>query len=341
MHPRIVCPICGETAREVFAQYPGYQEPYCFDLAACTACHTGFVLGPHEDTTPIYEAIYRNAENVPGYGRYWRYAQEVLRVTTPLEWLAAREPAYWAIHHHLLNTRFSANDLIAEVGSGLGYLTYALNKHGYHTTGIDVSGAAVGRATAAFGGNYIKAELSQFGQANAGRYRFVIATEVIEHISDPYSFFESGLKLLQPGGEFLITTPNRDACSMDIVWDVEAPPVHLWWFSWRSFQAMARRLSCKVKMVDLSSHPASSTWSQHVLGDRPMPMKRPVLDREGRVIRHRRPKPVLIRAVLKLGRIATIATRRISPFSNSSKEKTPCLYSPTLCVAFEKEGKCA
>ena len=87
--------------RENGVHRPGYQEPSRFDLGACDACNTGFVLDTAVDTRPIYEAIYAAAEVVPGYNRYVRYARDILAVDDPLGWLAAQEVSYWGIRQHV------------------------------------------------------------------------------------------------------------------------------------------------------------------------------------------------------------------------------------------------
>lgn len=330
------CPICGAAARTVYTGYPGYQEPSRFDLGACDACNTGFVLDTAVDTRPIYEAIYGAAEVVPGYNRYVRYARDILAVDDPLGWLATQEVSYWGIRQHVMSAGLHANDAIVEVGSGLGYLTYALNKSGRPTIGVDISREAVDQATRVFGNSYVHMDLAHYAAQRAGQCRLVIGTEVIEHVPDVYAFLEAGIALLQPGGELLVTTPNRDACSQDIAWDVEAPPVHLWWFSARSFEAMAEKLGCQVRLVDLGSYPQHDTWRQRVLGRNGMPLNQPVLDRHGNVIRHRPLQPRALRAASKILRSAISRIRRVIRFGQRAVTDRSLSPAPALCVIFEK-----
>lgn len=44
---------------------------------------------------------------------------------------------------------------ILEVGSGLGYLTYAISQQGYNITGLDISHDAVKKAEKHFGKHFI------------------------------------------------------------------------------------------------------------------------------------------------------------------------------------------
>jgi hypothetical protein len=155
-------------------------------------------------------------------------------------------------------------------------------------------------------------------------------------VPDVYAFLEACIALLQPGGELLVTTPNRDACSQDIAWAVEAPPVHLWWFSARSFEAMAEKLGCQVRLVDLGSHPQHDTWRQRVLGRNAMPLNQPVLNRHGNVIRHRPLQPRALRAASKILRSAISRIRRVIRFGQRAVTDRSLSPAPALCVIFEK-----
>ncbi len=175
------------------------MEPYAFDIAACTHCRTSYILLDGYDTTPLYEAIYRHGAVLPGYARYFRYADEVTKNHQPLDWLANQELIYWAIRERLRNTARHAGAEIMEVGSGLGYLTYSLNQHGFSVVGMDISMSAVNRAKKAFGDSlFVCSDIAKFAAESHKRYNSIIMTEVIEHVPNPIDFIEDALALLVP-----------------------------------------------------------------------------------------------------------------------------------------------
>ena len=309
--PTTSCPLCSEQASVIYQGHPGYQEPDVFDIARCNTCQTSFVLADGIDVSPIYEAIYRQASVIPGYGRYAVYAREILKSEDPLGYLADQEVIYWGVRRRLeqLGKR---NIRILEIGSGLGYLTYALNKAGYHTTGIDISSSAIEKAISTYGaGHYLQADLFAYAQANIEQYDVVILTEVIEHLSDPYPFLRAGLSLLAPGGELLITTPNNAAYASDVVWEVEGPPVHLWWLSTHSFTAMANKIGCSLNFLDLSDFPAADTWYVEQIPGSPCVSKFPILDRNGLSLTEARGvKGVVKKALGSLGLLSKIQAVR-------------------------------
>jgi hypothetical protein len=67
--PIVKCQICGEESLLKTTEQKGYKafELYC--IYHCASCNTSFSL-PRINTDSLYQLIYENGENVPGYGRY-------------------------------------------------------------------------------------------------------------------------------------------------------------------------------------------------------------------------------------------------------------------------------
>jgi SAM-dependent methyltransferase len=335
MTARLKCPICrSENAALFLAGHPGYQEPQTFDIWRCPDCNTSFVNAEGVETGPIYDSIYRNSRFVPGYSRYYEYSQKVLKAASPLEFLADSETVYWAIKQRLEFSDSPKDAPVLEVGSGLGYLTYALNQSGRNVVGLDISETAVQNARKSYGDHFVRAEIGDYSRTNAGRFAFVVATEVIEHIGDVYPFLESGLRLLRPGGELLVTTPNRDASSQNVVWDIEAPPVHLWWFSSQSFAAIAARLSCSLSFVDMSGYHDAPKW--RYADHSPSVTKLPTLNREGDLLPQFRPRPFPLRVASKLKRMGLGLFKTKPQHNPSDGNRSKPAPAPTLCAILKK-----
>jgi SAM-dependent methyltransferase len=234
---------------------------------------------------------------VPGYDRYAKFAAEAARSASPLDYLAGEDLAYWAVRERLRKRGRDAGARILEVGCGLGYLTYALNRHGYNATGLDISENAIKAATERFGNHYVCSDVRQYADSHAGKFDAVVLTEVIEHVSDPGPWLATCLRLLAPGGELIVSTPNREAWANNVPWEVEAPPVHLWWFSRRSFQVMAAKLNCALCFVDLRDAPGARTWHRWSIDEVELLGRCPLLDKNGEV--DLKPPPVLVRRSLQ------------------------------------------
>jgi SAM-dependent methyltransferase len=248
------CLLCGGKASLKHNEYPGYQKPHTYKIYHCSECNTAFSL-PTKDSSVIYENIYKNGDRVPGYSRYWRYARIIKKVSKPLDYLAESHEDYWSVREALamyVNDKTSAK--ILEIGSGLGYLTYALIEAGYNVTGMDMSQTAVNLAIGNFGDHYICEDLFEFSKLAPESIDIVILTEVAEHISNPLEFIKSIVKILKPGGRIIITTPNKSFYPREVIWASDLPPVHCWWLSEDSMIYIAKKLEVNISFINFRDY---------------------------------------------------------------------------------------
>lgn len=124
------CNICGRPSRLLNSEHCGYQKPEHYAIYECAYCDLQFAEPLHA-LGGIYEHIYRNSAVLPGYARYHRYANSIARQSDPLAWLAQQEGVYWFVRKAILQHGIGSDDLVYEIGSGLGYLTYALRRAGF------------------------------------------------------------------------------------------------------------------------------------------------------------------------------------------------------------------
>ena len=279
------CPLCGGNAVLRSNAHPGYIANTEFSIHGCAECGVAFAE-PRVEDHRVYEAIYANPGRIPGYMRYQRYARLVAAADDPLEALSTAEDVYWAVAQALKQgDKTDETPEVLEVGSGLGYLTYALARRGYRATGIDISRAAVDSATARFGDLFIHADVAEFAKRNARRFDAVIACELLEHVIDPVAFVRTALSLVKPSGQLIVTTPNRTMFSPDVLWETDLPPVHFWWYTEESIRAIAATVGAHTEFVDFSEYQAiaplylPSTWPSGV------PTRQPILDAAGDLYR--------------------------------------------------------
>jgi SAM-dependent methyltransferase len=245
------CPVCSGKAKIVQKDYPGYQEPTTYDIFHCDNCDTSF-SNPLEINCDLYDLIYSKPDDIVGYERYSKYAQEVLRQKQPLEYLSKSEETYWSIKSYLERKNTSPNTRILEVGCGLGYLTYSLIKAGFNATGLDISINAVEQATARYGDHFVCEDLHEYSQKINFKYDTIILTEVIEHIPNIYELLNSLDGLLADGGDIVITTPNKSSYPQEILWNTDLPPIHLWWFSESSMNEISSKIGYSLRLTDFT-----------------------------------------------------------------------------------------
>jgi len=244
------CIICNETAEIVIENFNGYKEGEKFNIYHCSLCNTSFA-SPHEVDDKIYDYIYSHAQIVPGYNRYAVYANEIKNQKNALNYLAGKEAMYFAIRN--LFSEFPNKKIkILEVGSGLGYLTYAIDEQGFDIKGLDISAKAIESSRKHFGENFICDDVHNYSLHNPEKFDVVVLTEVIEHVPCPKDFCNLLLNLLKPQGKLIITTPNKSAYPKNELWYTELPPVHLTWFSEDSFKKISQKLNTGIQFFDFS-----------------------------------------------------------------------------------------
>jgi len=275
------CSICGNSAFLMHSGHPGYKEPDVYDIYHCSICDTSFA-DPLAVDSRIYEDIYNNMEQVPGYARYAKYASNVLLHKEPLDYLAESEDMYWAVAKYLKERHLKTERCkILEIGSGLGYLTYSLAKKGFDVTGLDISQTAVNKAKERYGDYFLCGDLRDLHKETEMKYDVIIMTELIEHVTDVIELFEAADALLLKSGKIIITTPNKSAYSIKALWDNDLPPVHLWWFSETSIRFIASHLGYSVKFTDFTEF-NKKNYQKAVSGKRTAkPTRYPLLDING------------------------------------------------------------
>lgn len=251
MHTITSCPLCGGEATQIYKDFKGYVEHSIYNIYECCVCEASF-CNPLKSDVNVYDHIYANPDIIPGYERYVRYSKLVKQVKSPLDVLSNAENTYWSIREALKKYFPSPVEGIsfAEVGSGLGYLTYSLNRAGYKTTGIDISKEAVAKAKAFYGDYYQSGDLFVLCEEYKQQYDCVIMTELIEHVENPKAFIVAAVSMLKEGGKLIITTPNKTWTPKGYLWGSDVPPIHLWWFAEKSISQVASSLGKKIDFID-------------------------------------------------------------------------------------------
>jgi SAM-dependent methyltransferase len=333
------CLLCRGKAFLKHNEYPGYQKPHTFKIYHCSECNSAFSL-PVEESSVIYENIYKNGERVPGYSRYWKYAKIIKKVSKPLDYLAESHEDYWSVREALaMYVIDKTSAKILEIGSGLGYLTYSLIEAGYNVTGMDVSQTAVSQAINNFGDHYICADLFEYSKLAAESIDIVILTEVVEHVNNPIEFIKSILKLLKPGGRTIITTPNKSFYPGEVIWASDLPPVHCWWLSEDSMTYIAGKLDVNISFINFLDY---YKMNYQVIGTQPLQENRlpePFFDSEGVLIRKTRPESRLktnIQLILTRSPVLNRISGSLRKYLKKAYGKSRELFSSNVIVCRDR-----
>ncbi len=104
---------------------------------------------------------------------------------------------------------------VLDLGCGGGLLSEAMAMRGAIVTGVDASVAAIrtARSHGTLSGarvDYVHGTAESLSATAAGRYQVITCMELVEHVPDPDSTLQACARLLQPGGDLIVSTLNRN-----------------------------------------------------------------------------------------------------------------------------------
>ena len=122
------------------------------------------------------------------------------------------EENYW-FRRHEVAYRFAlscvAGKRVLEVGCGEGYGTALLARSAAQIVGIDYDALTIAHASARYPqASFLRANLAALPLPDAA-VDVVATLQVIEHVWNHAEFVGECLRVLRPGGQLLVTTPNR------------------------------------------------------------------------------------------------------------------------------------
>jgi 2-polyprenyl-3-methyl-5-hydroxy-6-metoxy-1,4-benzoquinol methylase len=309
------CPVCRTTATTpVTGEFEGYVEGWTTCLCVCPDCDLTF-SARRDVPEDLYDAIYRQPDQIFGYDRYVGYAEGIRQAADPATWLAEREAPY-RVALEWLETRPEVGTVL-EIGSGLGYLTHALRRRGVDAVGVDLSEDAVLAARRRFDepeGYFLPEGIAE---RHPDGVDVVVGLEIVEHVPDPVAFVREAIGYLRPGGSLVLSTPNRDAFTAETLWDSDTPPVHLTWFGSRSMKALADAVDAEVSFLDAPDGTALPESG-------PNEVFAPFLTADGRATRAARAWTTKRRRVAD-----TVLTRAARPF-RQGRQRLPGVPRPWL-----------
>jgi 2-polyprenyl-3-methyl-5-hydroxy-6-metoxy-1,4-benzoquinol methylase len=283
------CLICGNPTETVSPSYAGFQAPSTFRIQSCPTCEVSYSL-PRVDASAVYDNIYRNASSIPGYSRYWQFMSEIKASKDPLDYLSKAEDVYWGVATAIAKLGLDKTTAkCLEIGSGLGYTTFAFASAGYDIKGLDLSAVAVENAKRMFGDHYVSGDLFEYSKQHSNQFDVVVLTEVIEHVDDPLAFLEAIKLLLKPSGKLVLTTPNKSFFPAKVVWVSTPPPVHCYWFSEKTMAWFADKLQASVEFVDFSAYYGEGR-DINIATPLDYVMIGPILDEKGELVSSRKLK---------------------------------------------------
>lgn len=118
---------------------------------------------------------------------------------------------YEHLHRYAICRDRVAGQRVLDVACGAGYGTNILAQVAAHATGLDLDEAAIRSARRRYRRQNLKFVAADCCNMpfEDGSFDAVTANEMIEHIDDHDAFIDEVKRVLQPGGTFMVSTPNK------------------------------------------------------------------------------------------------------------------------------------
>lgn len=157
----------------------------------------------------------------------------------------------WKWEHQVSLKYFKSGDHILEVGSGGNGFVRNISVQGYDITGLELNEHSVyiGKQE---GLKIFPDTIQIHADYNFEKYDIVCSYQVLEHISNPWSFLQAKVKALKHGGTMIVCVPNND--SKFLKWNnyppLNMPPHHMGLWDKNSLEAMGKLLNLEMLSVE-------------------------------------------------------------------------------------------
>lgn len=212
------CPHCGEPAR------PWGRRST--ELAECTGCGLVFrhPLPSPEELDELYRRLYSSRRLSDG--------------ATNLE----SDSVALENHARFLTHTLPAARSVLDFGAGTGYLASLLRTRDLEVDALETSENAR-RAAREQHGVSAWSSLEELIRQGRGHYDLIVAVEVVEHLTQPWTDLRALHDLLRAGGHLYLSTPNRCGLLARVArsrWREARKPFHLFLFDFRSLERLLR-----------------------------------------------------------------------------------------------------
>lgn len=231
VYSEVPCPLCAATDAPIRHTVRGRILEHDFTIRACARCSL-FFTSPRLSDESL--SRYYDSEEVEALKDRLDIRSHHTFDAIGLERNARDAVSLWRVVQRRAGSDEYRRPTLLDVGCGFGQFLQVVAPLAT-ATGIEISEFCVARATAAVSGaaTVRRAFLSEL-ISSGERFDIVTAFEVVEHLTDPATFFREVRQVLRPGGLFYYSTGNvqgKVARRDGTTWEYWAPEEHLLYYA--------------------------------------------------------------------------------------------------------------
>lgn len=213
-----------------------------YDIFYCKFCKSSFVHPtPNENEIEEY---YKKLQNLK-FGKYHTSYERLMEreIQFPNASIDARR-----IIKKIQS--FTSNKDLLDIGAGHGFISKEAKLNNFKVTALEINKERSEIFYKMTGIRTIKKMFNNdFANKNLEKFDVVIASQLLEHISDTQNFLENIFKVLKRGGICLIAVPNSRSITSMILGKRDfflIPPEHLNFFSIKCLRILFQRNNLKM-----------------------------------------------------------------------------------------------
>lgn len=239
--------ICGEKKASVFDEKipQNNSTDNSYQILKCLKCSTYRTSPAPITKSADQKGFYQN----PDYFESARRDKEW--------WISLQDP----ILHEIIKHKKEGSFL--DIGTGLGFLTYAADKYGFKAKGIDYNESVIKEGQIFF--PHIDISTQDLSSLPTNHFDVIAINHVLEHVVDPLSFINELLNYLKPDGVLSIGIPNIEGgiprllrCLNKIspslgknwAWQGYQLDQHIWHFTPKTLEALINRANVEIKSIN-------------------------------------------------------------------------------------------
>lgn len=155
------------------------------------------------------------------------------------------------------------NGRLLDIGSGNGSFLAKMKKLGWDVTGVEPDKEAVSVSLEKYGLNVFQGTLDE-AKFPDDYFNAITLNHVIEHVLDPVGLLKECRRVLKPGGELIVVTPNINSLGQYVFgkyWRGYEVPRHFFLFLPKTLKACAEQSGLIVKELKTSASIARWMWN--------------------------------------------------------------------------------
>lgn len=117
-------------------------------------------------------------------------------------------------HRYLFATHFAKGKNVLDIACGEGYGTALLAEYASQVTGVDIDNEVIQRAKRKYHReniSFLQGSVTEIPIGGSAKFDLIVSFETIEHVDEAAQskFLYETLRLLRPGGLFIVSTPDK------------------------------------------------------------------------------------------------------------------------------------